>query len=143
MNLTRKDQPNPYDLTEEEIRALGSTRIPDEVKGFIARRQGSIGVETMALRKVAARAQAEVEAIRATRALSAEHGDLADLAEAKERIATLPCATIRSGTTLGRLPVPSLGGSARGTQSCCAIARRITTTIPCGTPSAPHGGSLN
>ena len=89
MNLTRKDQPNPYDLTEEEARALGSTRIPDEVRGFIARRQGSIGVETMALRKVAARAQAEVEAIRATRALSAEHGDLADLAEAKERIATL------------------------------------------------------
>ena len=87
--IPKKDQPNPYDLTEDEVKALGSTRIPDEVRAFVARRQGSIGTETMALRKVAARAQAEVEAIRQTRALSVEHGHLADLAEAKQRITTL------------------------------------------------------
>lgn len=87
--IQKKDQPNPYDLTEDEVKALGSTRIPDEVRAFVARRQGSIGTETMALRKVAARAQAEVEAIRQTRALSVEHGRLADLEEAKQRIVTL------------------------------------------------------
>lgn len=92
--IPKKDQPNPYDLTEDEVKALGSTRIPDKVRAFVARRQGSIGTETMALRKVAARAQAEVEAIRQIRALSVEHGRLADLEEAKQRITTCavpPC----------------------------------------------------
>lgn len=89
MKLTQKAEANPFDLTDDEVKALGSTRIPDSVRAFTARRQGTVGTETSALRKIAARAQAEVEAIRAIRALEIIHGDLADLEEAKARIAAL------------------------------------------------------
>lgn len=84
----KKDQ-NPFELTDDEAKVFDSPRMPAEVRAFVARRRDSIGTETMALRKVTARAMAEVEAIRATRALAVEHGDLANLAEAKERIDTL------------------------------------------------------
>lgn len=80
---------NPYDLTPEEADALDSTRIPDAVKAFVARRKGSIGTQTVALQKVAACARAEVEVLRAIRDLQVEHGELADREEARRCISAL------------------------------------------------------
>lgn len=77
---------NPYDLTDDEARALTSTRIPDAVKAFTARRQAQMGTETAALMKVAARARAEVEALHALRQLDHVHGEVADIEEAKQAI---------------------------------------------------------
>lgn len=87
MSLTRKV--NPMDLTEDETQLLKGSNIPPEVKQFAARQHDNIGTRTSAFRKIAAAAQAEAEALLAIRDRDAVMGEMANLAEAKERIRQL------------------------------------------------------
>lgn len=80
--MSRK-QHNPYDLTEDEKAfAKSSSRIPDEVREFMARQQDNVGVEVGYYRKVAARAKAIADARLAVRFLAEVDGELTDVAEA-------------------------------------------------------------
>lgn len=85
MSLISK-KPNPYDLTEEEVVFLRGTSVPGEVKTYLSRQHENIGTKTSAYRKVAAAARAECEALLAVQALAAMQGQLAHLAEAKQRL---------------------------------------------------------
>lgn len=87
MSIIKKD--NPYDLTDEEVKASKGSSVPPEVRAMLARQHETLGVQVSMYRKVAAFAQAKAEAMLATRDLHAVEGEMADLAEAKERIATL------------------------------------------------------
>lgn len=50
-------------LTKDEIKALGTSAVPDVVRQFVSRKQDSLHVRAAAYRKVAAAARAEREAI--------------------------------------------------------------------------------
>lgn len=81
----RKQQHNPYDLTEDEKAfAKSSSRIPDEVREFMARQQDNVGVEVGYYRKVAARAKAIADARLAVRFLAEVDGEATELAEANK-----------------------------------------------------------
>lgn len=80
---------NPHDLTEDEIEFLRSAKVPNEVKGYLARQHENIGTKISAYRKVAAAARAECDALLAVQDLAALHGDLADLDTAKRRVMAL------------------------------------------------------
>lgn len=87
MSIVRKS--NPHDLTEDEVQFLKGPNVPPEVKAYTARQHGSIGTRTSAFRKIAAAAQAEAEALLAIRDRDAVMGEMANLAEMRERYATL------------------------------------------------------
>lgn len=77
---------NPHDLTDEEVAFLRGASIPGEVKTYLSRQHENIGTKVTAYRKVAAAARAECDALIAVQRLAAMHGELADLAEAKQRL---------------------------------------------------------
>ena len=79
-------QTNPYDLTPAEIEFLRSAKIPDEVKGYLARQHENVGLKITSFRKVAAAANAETDAIRAVLDLAAAHGELVRLDQLKARL---------------------------------------------------------
>ena len=81
-----KPRANPHDLTDDEIAFLRSTNLAPEVKVYLSRQHENIGTKVSAYRKVAAAAQAEVDALFAVRDLAAAHGEAANMAEAKERL---------------------------------------------------------
>lgn len=87
MSLTRKV--NPMDLTEDETQLLKGSNIPPEVKQFAARQHDNIGTRTSAFRKIAAAARAEADALLAIRDRDLVMGEMANLAEARDRIAQL------------------------------------------------------
>lgn len=87
MNLIPKKNAN--DLTDDEIQFLRGNTVPPEVKGYLARQHENIGTKVSAYRKVAAAARAECDALLAVQDLAVVHGDLANLSEAKDRIASL------------------------------------------------------
>lgn len=78
---------NPMDYTDDEVKAVRSGRFPAAVKAMLPRELGQAGALTSALRKSAALLSAERDAINAALDLSQLHGELADLAEAKLRLA--------------------------------------------------------
>ena len=82
-----KPKANPHNLTDDEIAFLRSTNLAPEVKVYLSRQHENIGTKVSAFRKIAAAAQAEADAMLAVRDLSAVHGEMADLAEAKQRLA--------------------------------------------------------
>lgn len=87
MSITRKT--NPYDFTEDELKASKGSNVPPEIRSLLSRQHETLGTQTSMYRKVTAFAQAKAEAMLATRDLHAVEGEMANLAEAKERIATL------------------------------------------------------
>lgn len=89
MSILPSKKANPHDLTEDEVAFLRTNSVPDEVKVYLARQHDSIGTKISAYRKIAAAARAEADALLAVQDLDAVHGELANLAEAKERISTL------------------------------------------------------
>lgn len=82
-----KPKANPHNLTDDEIAFLRSTNLAPEVKVYLSRQHENIGTKVTAYRKIAAAAAAEADALLAVRDLAAVHGELANLAEAKERLA--------------------------------------------------------
>lgn len=82
-----KKHTNSHDLTDAEIAFLRSANLDPEVKNYLSRQHENIGTKVSAFRKIAAAAAAETDALLAVRDLAAVHGELADLAEAKERLA--------------------------------------------------------
>lgn len=81
----RKQQHNPYDFTEEEIKVLrSSSAIPQSAKDRFSRRAASVGTETSVMMKVAARYRAEVEMRRQEIALDDLDGKITDVAKANQ-----------------------------------------------------------
>ena len=76
-----------YDITEEESVFLRSSKVPAEVRSFIARNHGDVGAQVRAYQKVAALARAETEALLAVRERAVVHGEMAQVAEARQRVA--------------------------------------------------------
>lgn len=80
---------NELDLTDGEKQFLSSSsRVPDEIKRFMAHQKDNVAEEISAYRKVATRAKAKADALLAVRFLAEVEGDLADLAEARKEAIT-------------------------------------------------------
>ena len=80
---------NPNDLTDEETAFLRTSGVHDEVREYLKRQHDNVGTKISAYRKVAAAARAESEALLAVRELEAIHGELTEVAAAREVIASL------------------------------------------------------
>jgi hypothetical protein len=77
---------NELDLTEGEKQFLtSSSRVPEEIKRFMAHQKDNVGEEINAYRKVALKAKAKADAMLAVRFLSEVEGEMTDLAEANKK----------------------------------------------------------
>lgn len=73
------------DLTDGEKTFLSSSsRVPEEIKRFMAHQKDNVAEEISVYRKVAARAKAKADALVAVRYLAEVEGELTDLAEARK-----------------------------------------------------------
>lgn len=78
---------NEFDLTEDEKQfAAASSRVPEEIKKFMAHQKDNVGVEISYYRKVAMRAKTRADALLSVRMLAEVEGEMADLAEARKRV---------------------------------------------------------
>ncbi len=75
----KKKGTNDFDLTEDEVAVLRSAGTPDEVKRFVARQHDRIGARAAAYRKVAAAAEAEIQALLMVRRLEMVRLDISDV----------------------------------------------------------------
>lgn len=81
-----KRKQNEHDLTDDEIAFLRATNLAPEVRAYVSRQHENIGTKVSAYRKIAAAAAAEADALLAVRDLAAVHGELTDVAEARQRL---------------------------------------------------------
>lgn len=98
----KKNTNNPHDLTGAEIEFLRTTKVPEEVKGYLARQHENIGTKITAYRKVAAAARAECDAILATRDLVELHDQYATAEAARREAAALKEQNLALESTLSR-----------------------------------------
>lgn len=86
MARRRSDVNELTELTDQEIAFLRRESTPLEVKHYLARSHGDIGVRAAAYRKVAQAARAEAEAIFAVRTVAALKGETCELADLQSAV---------------------------------------------------------
>lgn len=86
MGIMQRNEPDPDEITDEEMSFLRSQSVNPEIREAIAgQRQDKTGVQVRAYRKVAALARAECDALLSVRELEIQRGESRTVADALAR----------------------------------------------------------